>query len=201
MSMKRIGVFGGTFNPPHVGHVSAARSAVAALGLDKLFFVPTNIPPHKVLPEGSASPSQRLEMAQIAASMVPMAEATDIEIKRSGASYTVDTLAEIKARYNDAEIWLIIGTDMLMSFDRWRSPDEIASLCRLAVLARDYGEAEAIVKQAKHLKKLIGANVDIVNNRVVKGSSSDFRNGEGEHLIPSEIKRYIRLNNLYGGMV
>ena len=111
--MQRIAIFGGTFNPPHMGHISAARACVESLGLNKLLMIPTNIPPHKKLPEGSPSPVQRLEMTAIAASMIPMAEACAIEIERSGPSYTADTAAEIKALYPESCLWLVIGTDML----------------------------------------------------------------------------------------
>ena len=136
MSKNRIGIFGGTFNPPHIGHIAAARQVVAALDLGKLLMIPTNIPPHKQLPEGSASPEQRLEMVGIAASMIPMAEACDIEIRREGASYTADTVAALKEIYPEATLWLMIGTDMIDTFDRWYCPEKIVAHCRLAAVAR-----------------------------------------------------------------
>ncbi|MBQ1270974.1 MAG: nicotinate (nicotinamide) nucleotide adenylyltransferase [Clostridia bacterium] len=198
MSRGRIGIFGGTFNPPHIGHISAARECVEKLELGKLIMIPTNIPPHKKLPEGSASPAQRFEMTQIAASMVPMAEASDIEIKRTGASYTVDTVTYLKSIYPDSTLWLVIGTDMIGSFDRWYKPDVICSCCRLAAVARDNDDRLFIEQKAKELKKSIGAEIDIVYNRVVEGSSTMFREGGNDRLVPSEIRRYIRRNGLYG---
>ena len=196
--MKRIAIFGGTFNPPHAGHVSAARACVEQLKLNKLIFIPTNIPPHKILPENSASPGQRLDMTAIAASMVPMAEVSDIEIRRKGASYTADTVAEIKALYPESELWLIVGTDMLSTFDRWRRPEDIVSLCRLAAVARGREDARVIRDAAKRLKRLLNARVDIVENSVIEVSSTAFRDGAASELVPPEIKLYIREHGLYG---
>ena len=196
--MQRIAIFGGTFNPPHMGHISAARACVESLGLNKLLMIPTNIPPPKKLPEGSPSPVQRLEMTAIAASMIPMAEACAIEIERSGPSYTADTAAEIKALYPESCLWLVIGTDMLESFERWREPDKIASICRLAAVARGEQDGRLIAEQAERLRKSIGARVDIIYNRVIEGSSTDFREGRAERLVPSEIRRFIKKNGLYG---
>ena len=197
MSRDRIGIFGGTFNPPHIGHIAAARQVVQALDLGKLLMIPTNIPPHKQLPEGSASAQQRFEMVQIAASMVPMAEACDIEIRREGASYTADTVTELKKRYPDATLWLMIGTDMLDTFDRWYCPEKILAACRLTAVARGDDDHVRIERRAEELRQKLGARIDIVYNHVVEGSSTEFRAGN-ERLVPSEIKRYIRTHGLYG---
>lgn len=194
----RIGIFGGTFNPPHMGHISAARAVVEALGLDRLIMIPTNIPPHKTLPRGSASQAQRLEMTAIAASMVPMAEVSDIEIRRKGASYTYETAAQIKAMYPDSDLWLVVGTDMLATFDKWRRPEDIVSVCRLAAVARGIDDREFIRAQAARLRRLLGAQVDMVYNHVVEISSTALRQGGHEILVPSEIRRYIRERGLYG---
>ena len=197
MSKNRIGIFGGTFNPPHIGHIAAARQVVAALDLGKLLMIPTNIPPHKKLPEGSASPEQRLEMVGIAASMIPMAEACDIEIRREGASYTADTVAALKEIYLEATLWLMIGTDMIDTFDRWYCPEKIVAHCRLAAVARGDDDHAAIEQKAEELRRKLGAEIDIIYNDVVEGSSTEFRNGN-ERLVPSEIRRYIRKQGLYG---
>ncbi|MBQ1250481.1 MAG: nicotinate (nicotinamide) nucleotide adenylyltransferase [Clostridia bacterium] len=197
MSKNRIGIFGGTFNPPHIGHIAAARQVVAALDLGKLLMIPTNIPPHKQLPEGSASPEQRLEMVGIAASMIPMAEACDIEIRREGASYTADTVAALKEIYPEATLWLMIGTDMIDTFDRWYCPEKIVAHCRLAAVARGDDDLAVIEQKAEELRRKLGAEIDIIYNDVVEGSSTEFRNGN-ERLVPSEIRRYIRKQGLYG---
>ncbi len=197
MSRNRIGIFGGTFNPPHIGHIAAARQVVAALDLGKLLMIPTNIPPHKQLPEGSASPRQRFEMTQIAAGSVPMAEACDIEINREGASYTAHTVTELKKQYPDATLWLMIGTDMLDTFDRWYCPEQILAACRLAAVARADDDRDLIERKAQELRDRLGAEIDIIYNDVVEGSSTEFRSGN-TRLVSSEILRYIRKNGLYG---
>ncbi len=191
-------MFGGTFNPPHLGHISAARAVCEALRLDRVIFMPTNIPPHKQLPEGSATPQQRLEMASIAASMVPMGEVSDIEIEREGASYTVDTLRQLRQLYPGSRLWIIIGTDMLDSFEQWYKPEEIAALCRIAVVARDKDDRQRIKKQAVQLAKKLNAVIDIVDNIPLPMSSTGFRNGASGAAVPSEIKRYIKKHRLYG---
>ena len=94
----RIGIYGGTFNPPHIGHVHAAEEAGRVLGLDKLLIVPDNVPPHKTLPEGSPDNAQRLEMARLAFGAVPCAEVSDLELRREGKSYSVDTVRAVHAQ-------------------------------------------------------------------------------------------------------
>ncbi len=191
-------MFGGTFNPPHAGHIAAARACVDQLRLDRLIVMPTNIPPHKALPVGSASPAQRLEMAAIAASMIPMAEVSALEVEREGASYTVDTICALRERYPDDTLWLVVGTDMLATFERWYRPDEIAARCRLAAVARSEDDGAFIARQAARLRRTLGAQVDVVHNRAVAVSSTAFRDGLAPNLVPSELLRYIRAHRLYG---
>ena len=132
----RTGILGGTFNPPHLGHLHAAELAHRALNLDRVLFIPTNIPPHKVLPENTASAEDRCEMVRRLTAEKTWAMLDTIEIDRGGASYTVDTLRALHAR-GETDLHLIVGTDMLLSFDKiWRAPDEIARLASLAVCAR-----------------------------------------------------------------
>ena len=132
----RTGILGGTFNPPHLGHLHAAELAHDALRLDRVLFIPTNLPPHKALPENTASPEARCEMVRRLTADRPWAQLDTLEIDRGGASYTVDTLRALHGR-GETDLYLIIGTDMLLSFDRcWRAPDEIARLATLAVCAK-----------------------------------------------------------------
>jgi len=131
--MERIGIYGGTFNPPHAGHIQAAKQAVTALNLDKLVIVPTSIAPHKAIPEHSPTPRQRLEMLRIAAADCPKAEVSDIELNRGGVSYTFQTVSELKTRYPDAELILLMGSDMFLCFDQWKQPDDILKNVELGV--------------------------------------------------------------------
>ena len=193
----RIAMYGGTFNPIHLGHMHAAREVAARLQLDKLLLMPAGIPPHKTLPEGSATPAQRLEMCRIAARHIPAAEACPLELEREGASYTVDTLAELKRRYPEAQLWLVMGTDMVLSFDRWREPERIASLCRLAVVARDESDRARIAEKTAFLRESLGAEIDVVEHPAMPMSSTQVRESMEESLLHPEVLAYIREHRLY----
>ena len=197
--MSRIAMFGGTFNPPHSGHVAAACACVSQLGLDKLLLVPTAVPPHKQLPTLTATSAQRLEMAELAASLIPNAEASDIELARGGASYTRITLDALRERYPSDELWLIMGTDMLESFHNWREPEGICSLARLVVCARDEGDRQRIEQAALRLERDFGARVDIIDNVPRPMSSTQAREGVARKL-PDCISEYIREHCLYMDM-
>ena len=119
--MSRVGIMGGTFNPPHNGHVHAARQAMAAMQFDRLLLIPDNVPPHKTMPHGSADGEQRLEMTRLMAREIPGAEACDMELRRGGRSYTADTLRALQRALPEAELFLIIGTDMLLTLDNGAS--------------------------------------------------------------------------------
>ena len=134
--MERIGIYGGTFNPPHLGHIGAARCAAKALGLDKLLVIPDRIAPHKQLPVDSPSPEQRLAMLRLSLAEEPEMEVSDLELKREGVSYTYQTIAQVKALYPQAKLYLLMGTDMFLSFDSWREPQRITAEATLAVFYR-----------------------------------------------------------------
>ena len=151
--MMRIGIMGGTFNPPHNGHLHAAQQAVKALQFDRLLLIPDNIPPHKTMPERSATSMQRLEMTRCMAEEIPHAQVTDMELTRGGRSYTVDTLRRLKETYPDSILYFIMGTDMLLSFDRWREPENICRLAHLVVIARDECDRRAIARKASWLEQ------------------------------------------------
>ena len=193
----RLAVYGGTFNPPHLGHMAAAQAVVSALGLDRLLLMPAGIPPHKTLPEGSATSAQRLEMCRIAAAQMDRVEACGLELERQGPSYTVDTFLELKERCPGAELWMVMGTDMVLSFDRWRAPETIARLCRLAVVARDRRDRQRIREKAAWLEAHLGASVDIVDNPVLPISSTQVRESLSPRLLHPAVLDYIRENRLY----
>ena len=193
----KIAMYGGTFNPIHRGHMQAAQAVVSALSLDKLLLMPAGIPPHKVLPEGSATPAQRLEMCQIAANTMDNVEVSSIELERTGPSYTVDTLRELRARYPEAQLWLVMGTDMVLSFDHWRQPEDIARLCRLAVVARDDADRARIREKAAFLEEELGAGIDIIENPALPMSSTQVRESLDEGLLHPAVLEYIRQHKLY----
>ena len=113
----KIGIYGGSFNPPHMGHLAAAAAAAEALELDQLLIVPAGIPPHKEIPVGSPTAEQRLAMAEIFVDQLrlPIARCWDVEMRREGKSYTSDTLREAKELWPESELWLLVGTDMFLS--------------------------------------------------------------------------------------
>ena len=122
--MVKIGIYGGTFDPIHLCHIQAARFAAEYLELDRLLLVPAGIPPHKALDESTPAPDRRLAMAELAAEAVgPMAEASDMELRRKGKSYTLDTVKAIHAEHPRAKLYLLMGTDMFLTFHLWRSPE------------------------------------------------------------------------------
>ena len=200
--MERIGIYGGTFNPPHVGHIQAAKQAVSTLGLTKLLMIPAYAPPHKtVLPSNSPRAQQRLEMLRIAAADCPQIEVSDLELKREGISYTWETLETVKKLYPGAELVLLMGTDMFLTFDTWKNPEKILGEVTLGVFYRgDKGEKAAALKQKEALEAQ-GAKVILVHNDVIVISSTQMRRllafrCAGEFL-PAGVLDYIREYNLY----
>ena len=134
--MARIGIFGGSFNPPHLGHLLAVREFQKALSLDRVLLIPAATPPHKTLSANSPSARERFEMTVLAAAQLPFSLVSDLEIQRQGASYTADTLEELHRSYPDDELFLLMGTDMFLSFDSWYQPKKICSLARIAMAHR-----------------------------------------------------------------
>ena len=199
--MERIGIYGGTFNPPHIGHVGAAKQAVSALGLSKLLLIPDRIAPHKVMPEGSASPEQRLAMLRLGAVDCPQIEVSDIELRREGPSYTYVTVEQLRERYPDAKLYLLMGTDMFLSFHTWRNPDRILQNVSLAVLYRgEKGEAAAI-DALKTRMEGEGHEIRLVKNEITPISSTQLRRllafGCADDFLPKGVGDYIRQQELY----
>lgn len=200
--MERIGIYGGTFNPPHIGHIEGAKQAVEALGLDRLLMIPDRIAPHKQLPEGSASPEQRLEMLQLAAFGCDKICVCDVELKRAGPSYTYETVERLGRQYPDSELILIMGTDMFLSFQNWRNPDRILACTSLGILYRgERGEQQA-VEAHKAFMEARGAKVELAANTVTAISSTDIRRMLvfecAEPFLSQRVEDYIRCNRLYG---
>ena len=173
----RIGVYGGSFNPPHTGHVLAASELNEKLGLDRLLIVPAADPPHKKLALGSPGPYDRLALCTTAFYRVPKAQVCDLELRREGKSYTVDTLAELKAANPGDELFLVMGTDMFLSLTSWREPERIAALATLAVVHRgeDAGIWDRVLQEAEHLRETMQARIVTVDNECVPISSTMVR--------------------------
>lgn len=138
-----LGILGGTFNPPHVGHLRLARAALAELDLERVLLVPARAAPHKAQ-EDDPGTEHRLRMCQLVAAAEPRVEVSRIELDRPGPSYTVDTLRSIHATSPEAELTLIVGADMAQTLPSWREPGEILRLARLAIAGRDGGSRDAV---------------------------------------------------------
>lgn len=199
--MARIGVFGGSFNPPHLGHLLAVREFQRALSLDRVLLVPAATPPHKALSANSPSARERFEMTILAASQLPFAEVSDLELRREGASYTADTLVELRGAYPNDELYLLMGTDMFLSFDRWYQPERIAALATLAVAHRSEDKAEKLQAQAAALEKAFHVRTVFVDNEFLPHSSTSVRAllafGAAEEYLAPAVLAYIQKNHLY----
>ena len=201
----KIGIYGGTFNPVHLGHIQAARFAAEYLGLDQLLLVPAGAPPHKALDAGTPGPEQRLAMAELAAEAIgPVAEVSDLELRRKGKSYTLDTVKALRERHPHAKLYLLMGTDMFLTFHLWRDPEKLAKLCTLCAFGRSEADSEELFAvQRKHLAKTVGADsVTIALPEIVDISSTQLREalakGEGREYLDPAVYGYILRERLYG---
>ena len=192
----RIGIYGGTFNPIHRGHLTAARAD--ALGLDRLLLIPASVPPHKALPQGSADAADRLEMAALAcAQLGPVAQALDIELHRTGPSYTVDTLRQLRMEHPEDELWLLMGTDMFLSLERWYHASDILSLAHIGAFDRAHPQpGEDLAAQKRLLETKYGATVAIIANRQVIALSY-LKPKRMPHVLGTE-QEAVRLARQYG---
>jgi len=194
--MFRIGIFGGSFNPPHNGHISIAVQAKKELGLDKMLIMPTCNSPHK----GAASVGfySREHMCYLAFGGIPGFEVTDIEGKMSGRSYTLNSLRLLKKQYpKGTEFYLLIGADMLFFFQKWYRYRTILNECRVVAAARSPGQFSEMNNCANGI-----GNVKVLNLEVTEVSSSEVRekimNGEDvSHLVPDNVLKYIKERNYY----
>ncbi len=200
--MGRIGIYGGTFNPPHTGHITAATQAADLLRLDKLLLIPDQTPPHKQIPAGSPSPEQRLEMLRIAAEGMNKLEVSDMELCREGKSYTYETVQELKRMYPNDQLVLIMGTDMFLSFETWKNPDIILEYASLVVLYRgEKGETQRILEKKQYWESK-GHTVELVENQIVPISSTQLRRliqfQCADDYLPAGVSEYILEHGLYG---
>lgn len=187
--------------------MAAARQAAEALKLDKLLLIPTRVPPHKALTEDVAGPEHRLEMTRFAVQALNLdgvAEASDLELRREGKSYTLDTLREIRALYPKGGLFLLLGTDMFLTFHQWRHPEEIAKLCTLCAFHRSaLDSAGDFASQKRRLERKFGAHVKFVDlQEVVDISSTRLRQmlpaGQGREFLAPAVYGCILREGLYG---
>ena len=176
----KIGIYGGTFNPPHLGHTNAAAAACAVLGLDKLLFVPDNLPPHKQLSEDAPPAACRLEMVSIAADGLRLGErveVSELETERPGKSYTVDTVSSVRKKYPEAELYLLMGSDMFRTVQNWYRAGEILAECKIVGFARSEDDSEQRLREhAEYLQRTFGAGSMVITlPNIVDVSSTRLR--------------------------
>jgi len=197
LSGARVGVFGGAFDPPHNAHVALARTAMAQLRLDELRIVPTGQAWHK--PRALSDAAHRLAMAELAFANVPGARIDDRELRRTGASYTIDTLRELRAADPAAELVLLMGEDQALAFTTWREWQAIARLATLAVAQRGAGPVGAGLQA---LQALPGVRAEALQLPLMAESATDIRARAAaglaiDHLVPAGVASYIARHHLY----
>jgi nicotinate-nucleotide adenylyltransferase len=195
----RVGVLGGTFNPLHLGHLVCAQEAFVQLGLDHVMLVPALIPPHKVVQDEPGA-GHRLELARLAIAGDERMSVSDIEVRRTGPSYTVDTLAELHAESPEHDLYMIVGGDVAAGLPRWREPERVVSLATLAV-ARRRGTPRARVDDALRTvpggerteffrMPQIAISSTLVRERVRRGIPVRY-------IVPEPVLQYIEQEGLY----
>ena len=204
----KIGIYGGTFNPPHLGHLTAARAVFEMLRLDKLLLIPAGMPPHKELPAGSPTAEQRLEMTRLAGEQLNLGdqvETLDIELLRGGKSYTSDTLAAVRELYPEAELWLLMGTDMFLTLQAWHEPERIFRQAGIAAFGRTEEDTEELFALQRHhlYQQYPDARIfTLTIPGVIDISSTALRErlakGEGGYLLAPAVYGYILREGLYG---
>ena len=197
----RIGIFGGSFNPVHTGHLVMAQDAVDHFGLHRVIWVPAAQPPHKLT---LAPAVDRVEMLRLALQEDARFEVSDEEVQRGGVSYTVDTVERLRERHAGAELYLIIGGDTLRELHTWKDIHRLLELCRIVTVARPGFSAESMDPDLLRLpgpwpRRLLG---DVITGHLVEISASDIRQriGRGQsirYLVPQAVERYIHARGLY----
>ena len=189
--MKAVGVFGGTFDPIHNGHLITARAVLELRKLDKVIFIPASISPHKTS-QVSTAPEHRLAMLKTAIEGIPRFEVFDYELINKGVSYSVDTLRELKKSYDNLE--LIIGYDHFLLFDTWKDPEEILKLALPVVLKRNVNVS---ANKGYYLEKAV-----LLDTPLIEISATDIRRRVESDLpinflVPEKVMEYIYNFNLY----
>jgi nicotinate-nucleotide adenylyltransferase len=198
----RIGILGGTFNPPHLGHLICAQEAYLQLGLDRLTLIPARIPPHKPVEE-EPGPEHRLRLCRLAIQGDDRFDVSDLEINREGPSYTVDTLEELHRSAPEHELFLIVGGDIAAGLPNWREPERVLSLATLAI-AKRRGTSRAAVDDALRVLRggeeaqffrmpRIAISSTMLRDRVRAGESIRY-------YVPDPVVSYIDHHHLYAGV-
>lgn len=199
--MSKIGIFGGTFNPIHNGHILLAQYCKEEIELDRVILIPTYSPPHKESPD-LAKETDRLNMCRLVCENIEGFEVSDIEIRRKGKSYSYQTLISLKEIYLNDELYFIMGADMFLSLDKWKNPEIIFQKASIIAVPRDNSDFYELNNYYKSVIAPMGAKAYILPNSVMQVSSSYIReNVENYNIVKNLIDRkvydYIASNKLY----
>lgn len=199
--MAKIGIYGGSFNPPHKGHILAAKEFKQKLNLDLLLLIPAAAPPHKQLAADSPDGKTRAALTRLAFADCPWAQVDELELERDGASYTVDTLGILRERYPDDELYLCMGTDMFTSFASWRQPEKILSMAKIAMAHRTNADREELRAAAEKIRSL-GQEPVLIENDFIDISSTHIRRllilGSASEFVSAPVLEKIYAQGLYG---
>ncbi|ADB51092.1 nicotinate-nucleotide adenylyltransferase [Conexibacter woesei] len=199
----RVGILGGTFNPPHLAHLVCAQEAHAQLGLDRVVLMPAGVPPHKQVPAGDPSAEARYELCRLAVDGDERFEVSRAELERPGRSYTADTLRLLRERDPQDELTFIVGGDMARSLPSWREPEAVLALATLAVAERRGAKREAIERELAPLRGAdrvrffemprVDVSSSLVRERVAAGRPIRY-------LVPDAVAEAIAAGGLYRGV-
>ena len=171
----KLAIYGGSFNPPHLGHEAAIRAVLNAVQPDELRVIPAATPPHKLLPSGSPDAKKRLCLAELAFSYIPGVTVSDMELRREGKSYTADTVRALKRDNPGVKLYLVVGTDMLETFEAWYDFAYILRNVTLVALARDVGELAHVRACASGLREKYHARIRVLTAEPLPVSSTQIR--------------------------
>jgi len=200
----KIAVYGGSFNPPHLGHLEAAKAVAEELKPDKLLIIPDCIPPHKEVYADSPTPMQRLELCRLNFEGIDCAEISDMEILREGKSYTAETIAKLREDYGDCELSLVVGTDMFMSFETWYNFPYLFEQCELLVMPREEDDIFELNRRKKEYVQKYDARINILDRVPLPMSSTEIRawlpRRMGSDTLRAEVYASIIKNNYYSAL-
>jgi nicotinate-nucleotide adenylyltransferase len=200
--LSRLGIAGGTFDPIHIGHLIIAEIARQEFNLDKILFIPTGTPPHK-MGYGVTPSYQRYEMTKAAIMDNPYFEISALEVEREGITYSIDTLKELKKIYSDkTEFFFIIGGDTLLEVRTWKDAEKVVKGCSLLVYSRPGCDKSREEAEAELLRRNMGASVYFIHGPMLDVSSTDIRQrvmtGKTiRYMVPPMVEEYIYSNSLY----
>jgi nicotinate-nucleotide adenylyltransferase len=202
--MKKIGIIGGTFNPIHIAHLVMADRFSEQMRLDKCYFVPAALSPFKTEqnPADFASPEHRLKMVKLAIEGNGAFKTDDVELKKGGISYSIDTISYFKNRFPDAEIFLLIGTDQAIDFKKWKAWVEILKTVQLCIVHRpeilkDKTDTEITEELTMAFKKPVWIHAPLLEISATEIRAKILKNESIRYIVPHEVKEYIFKNNLY----